>query len=349
MILRTSARVALLGAVLLAPAWSVSVAAAQGAAVDTANEEQKRTAQRNFENGMKAQKKGQHEAAYTAFKASYEAVASPNSHLMLARALVELGRLEEAYVEYESTLEEAQSAAASDKKYEQTAQASKTELADVRSKLALLTVQVTGAGDGDRLTVRGREIPRSQWGKPIPVMPGSVRVELTTASGQEAVEEVNAEAGGSPSVTLAPPAAGSSSVSSEGGGAEGSAEAELDTGSTSMRTWAYVAGGVGVAGLITFGVFGALNNSKHGKLEDECPGGVCPKELEDDADTGRTYQTIANVGLGVGIVGIAAGTVLFLLSGSEEKTARRSSTQAASAPRLNLHVGPRAVSVQGSF
>jgi hypothetical protein len=348
MSLGTSARVALLGAALLTPTWTVSVASAQGAAVDSATDAQKRAAQQTFESGMKAQKKGQHEAAYTAFKASYDAVASPNSHLMMARALVELGRLEEAYVEYQSTLDEAQAAAADDKKYEQTAQAAKAELADVRSKLALLTVDVSGAAEGDRLTVRGREIERSHWGKPMPVMPGPVRVELTTASGREATEEISAEAGGSPTVTLSRPGAGAPPVVEEGA-TESSAEAKLDTSSTSMRTWAYVAGGAGVAGLITFGVFGALNNSKHAKLEDECTNGVCPKDLEDDADSGRTYQTIANVGLGVGIVGIAAGTVLFLLSGTEEKTARRSSKQAARTPRWNLHVAPRAVSVHGSF
>jgi hypothetical protein len=347
MSLGTSARVALFAAALLSPMPFVSVASAQGAAVENATDAQKRAAQENFEKGMKAQKKAQHEQAYLAFKASYDAVASPNSHLMLSRALVELGRLEEAYVEYEKTLDEAQAAATGDKKYEPTAQAAKTELADVRSKLALLTVEVQGAVEGDRVTVRGRELGRSEWGKPIPVMPGSVRVELTSASGQETVEEVSAEAGGSPAVTLTRPASGASAVPDEGTG--GSAEAKLDTSNTSLRTWAYVAGGVGVAGLITFGVFGALNNSKHGKLEDECNNGVCPKELEDDADTGRTYQTVANVGLGVGIVGIAAGTVLFLLSGSEEKAARRSSPRAQSSPRWNLQVGPRAVNVQGTF
>jgi hypothetical protein len=36
-------------------------------------------------------------------------------------------------------------------------------------------------------------------------------------------------------------------------------------------------------------------------------------------DTGRTYQTVANIGLGVGIAGLAAGTTLFFLSRGESK------------------------------
>lgn len=343
---RTSAPIAVALACFIGSALAAAPAAAQGASVENATDAQKKAAQDNFGKGMAAQKKGRHDEALTAFKASYDAVASPNSHLMVARALVELGRLEEAYVEYEKTVAEAEAAAASDKKYAQTAKASKTELADLRSKIALLTINVTGSQEGDRVTVRGRELDQSQWGKPIPVAPGSVRVELQTSAGQESVQEVDAEAGGSPSVSLARPAAGAATDDSEGMKSEGSAEAKVDTGGSSMRTWAYVAGGVGVAGLAVFGVFGLMNNSKHGKLEDECTNNVCSKDLEEDADQGKTYQTIANVGLGVGIVGLAAGTVLFILSGNEEKTARH---KAPPAPRVDVGVGPRWVSVHGSF
>lgn len=347
MSLRTSARVAVAAACLLTPALVTGPLQAQGASVESATPEQKKAAQKAFEKGMAAQKKKQPEEALAAFRDSYNHVASPNSHLMVARALAELDRLEEAYSEYESTIAEAKAAAQTDKKYEQTQQAAEKELGDVRAKLALLTVQVSGAGEGARVSVRGRELPASDWGKPIAVRPGSVTVELTTASGQKVTEEVTAEAGGSPSVTLSPAAPAPAPAR-----AEASAEASLDTGGggPSMRTWAYVAGGVGIAGLATFGVFGALNNSKYGKLEDECSGGVCSKDLEEDADTGRTYQTIANVGLVVGIVGIGAGTALYFLSGKEEKTADRQRTRrAASQPRWDVNVGPRWVSVSGQF
>jgi hypothetical protein len=346
MSLRTSARAVLISACLLGAALAAPSVRAQGASIESATPEQKKAAQDGFKKGASAQKKGQHEEALAAFKESYQAVASPNTHLMMARSLVELNRLEEAYVEYEKTLAEAKAAAGTDKKYQQTADQAEKELADVRGKIALLTIEVSGAGEGDRVTVRGRELDKNDWGKPIPVMPGSVRVELVTAAGKETVQEVNAEAGGSQSVTLAPPTAAAPPPPET----EGHAEAKLDTsGGTSLRTWAYVAGGVGIAGLATFGVFGVMNNSKHSDLEEQCNNGVCPKSAEEDADTGRTYQTIANVGLVVGVVGLATGTVLFLMSGNKEEKAAQRTTRRAQAARWNVDVGPRWVGVRGSF
>ena len=96
-------------------------------------------------------------------------------------------------------------------------------------------------------------------------------------------------------------------------------------------------------GLATFGVFGALNNSKFSDLEDQCSNNQCPADLESDADTGRTYQTIANVGLIVGGVGLAAGAVLFLTSDSGSKENSASSTTPV------VGVGPGSVMVRGKF
>lgn len=310
-------------------------AAAQGASLETATDAQKEAAQKAFLEGAKAQEKGDHDKALAGFQASYAAVASPNSHLMIARELVALGRYAEAYAEYEKTAAEAEAAAKLDKKYEQTAEAAKKEGEEQRSKIALLSV--TGAKAGTPLKVRGREIPESEWSKPIPVMPGMVQVEQGGVT-----KEVDAQAGGSPSVDFAPAAAAT------GPGGEGTGESggfKTDSSKWDTRTWAYVAGGVGAAGLVTFGVFGLLNNSKHSKLEDECQNGVCPKSLESEADTGRTYQTVANVGLVVGVVGLGAGTALYLMSGdsSEKPTAKKPSAL----PRVD--VGYRSVTVSGSF
>ncbi len=313
---------------------TAETAHAQGASLEAATDAQKAAAQKAFLAGAKAQEKGDHEKALAGFQESYNAVASPNSHLMVCRELVALGRHAEAYAEYEKTIAEANAAASIDKKYEQTSEAAKKELEDIRSKVAL--VSITGAKPGAPLKVRGREIPESDWGKPIPVMPGMVQVEQGGVT-----KEVDAQAGGSASVDLAPAAAAGPS---EGSGGEGEGGFQTDSKDWNTRTWAYVAGGVGAAGLVTFGVFGLLNNSKHSKLQDECSGGTCPKSLESDADSGRTYQTVANVGLVVGVVGLGAGTVLYLMSddGGEKPAAKKSS-----GPRVD--VGYRSITVSGSF
>jgi hypothetical protein len=110
----------------------------------------------------------------------------------------------------------------------------------------------------------------------------------------------------------------------------------------SLRTAAYVAGGIGAAGFITFGVFGALNQSKFGDLQDSCPGSVCPADLQSDIDAGRTYQTVANVGVVVGIVGVATGATLFVLSSGR-------GDEAATSPRVEVAGGLGSVQVKGAF
>jgi hypothetical protein len=105
---------------------------------------------------------------------------------------------------------------------------------------------------------------------------------------------------------------------------------------------AVIAGGVGVVGIGMFGIFGALSNSMISRLESACPNeNSCDPKHEKTADRGRTYQTVANAGLGIGIVGLAAagGMVLwmFLQPDAEEAQSAR------------VLVGPGSFLVQGSF
>jgi hypothetical protein len=106
------------------------------------------------------------------------------------------------------------------------------------------------------------------------------------------------------------------------------------------RTTAYVAGGIGVAGALSFGVFGLLNHAKYSDVQDECSHDLCSDDVREDAERGHTYQTIANVGLIVGVVGLGTAVAL-VLTEPDGATARRSATRVA--------VGPGSIHVQGTF
>jgi hypothetical protein len=108
-----------------------------------------------------------------------------------------------------------------------------------------------------------------------------------------------------------------------------------------LRTAAYVAGGVGLVGLTTFAIFGALEKSSYNDLQDACHGGPCPPEKADDISTGRSRQTIANVGLVAGLVGAAAGAVLFVVS--------MPSSKSPTSARAAVVVTPGFVGVRGSL
>jgi hypothetical protein len=101
---------------------------------------------------------------------------------------------------------------------------------------------------------------------------------------------------------------------------------------------AYVAGGIGVVGLATFGIFGLLNSSTYSDLQSSCPNNVCPPGKAEDISNGRTQQTIANVGLIVGAVGLVAGVTLFVLGTPKKK-----------APEAAFILGPDGFFVRGAL
>jgi hypothetical protein len=77
-----------------------------------------------------------------------------------------------------------------------------------------------------------------------------------------------------------------------------------------LRPYAYIAGGIGVAGVVGFAVLGAVGKSREHHLRDTC-GDTCNPS---DVDAVRTKYILADISLGVGIAGLVTGVVLFVLS-----------------------------------
>jgi hypothetical protein len=112
-------------------------------------------------------------------------------------------------------------------------------------------------------------------------------------------------------------------VASSGSG--GGGEVDVDAGSlSSQRTWGYVLGGVGVAGLAATGVLAAMALSKTKDLPQACqdePNHGCTPSQGDDIHAARGYAGIGNVTFGVGLVGVGVGTWLLLTAPSEPERA----------------------------
>jgi hypothetical protein len=337
-------RSAALGICLLAITWAADTRA-EGASLDEASKEQNVAAQKAFEAADVLYDAKHYTEALAAFRASHGVVRSPNTRLMIARSLRELGRLGEAYAEAKAALAEAEAVSERHPRYAETARAAREDLRGLEPRVGFVKVDLAKAAD-DGLTAKigERSFEVAALSESIAVTPGKTTVVVTATGPKEFRRDVAVEAGATQTVIVdfAAPRSTDSGKDPEPSPpepppktAEGTASAAPDN---SMRTWAYVAGAAGAAGLVTFGVFGLLNNSSYSSLEDDCPGGRCPPGRNDDIDAGRRHQLIANVGLGVGIVGLAAGTTLFVLSS-------RSSEQ----PQTALRVTPGAVSFERRF
>ena len=88
---------------------------------------------------------------------------------------------------------------------------------------------------------------------------------------------------------------------------------------SSRKTVAYVVGGVGVVALGVGTYFGARALSAWGSRKDHCPSNVCDLDAVFYGDDAKRYGNFANVGLGIGLVGLGVGTYLLVTAPSSSR------------------------------
>ncbi|HMR79815.1 MAG TPA: hypothetical protein PKD61_32125, partial [Polyangiaceae bacterium] len=183
----------------------------------------------------------------------------------------------------------------------------------------LLTIVVQNSGQAlGNVEVRldGRVVPVALIGVRQPVDPGVHRVVVKKGDkviGERALELAE---GQSDVITL---------------DASGHIEEDDDSEST---PWAWIALGVGGAGLATGAIAGLVMLDKQSTLDDACTP-TCPESSQDDLDGFRSARTVSFIGYGVGIVGVGVGATLLLTRSS-------STDKAHLMPTLGVgHVGLR--------
>jgi hypothetical protein len=220
-------------------------------------------------------------------------------------------------------------------------------LDEVERELPSVIIRAEGldaAAAGEvQVTLDGQPLPNAFGGGPIALDPG--RHELVAESpGRSRVARIIVAQQGvqDRAVTLdfAPAPAPAASV-----------DATLDAGSPgpSLRPYAYVAWGLGAVGLGTFAVLGTLGRADERAAKDDCPQGTPDPEavkpgtcyLPAFDERKSIYErefVLADVGLVTGILGAAAGTVLFILSATEGSSS--SSDGDSGEASLHLDVAP---------
>jgi hypothetical protein len=175
-----------------------------------------------------------------------------------------------------------------------------------------------------------------EWGIPRPVEPGRYRIEASAPGRVSFQKELILARGAGrlivqiPNLLEAAPATESDTSSDT--------TSELRFGP--RRVAAMVAGGVGVAGVVTGAIFGLRSMSKHDDAEEYCKSGRCTDrrgvELSDQALSAGNVSTIA---FAIGAAGLASGAVLWFTG----------ETDAESAAAPSIGVGLSGVSVAGRF
>lgn len=321
-------------------------ALAAGVAPGAATPVQREQAQSRFLRGRTLYAAKKYDDAYKEFAASLDIVASPNTRLYAGRCLRETGHLVQAYVELGRTEVEAKELTRDDPRYERTGAAAAEERNQLASRLGFVDLRVTNAEPETTVTVGGDDVKRGGWDEPIPAVPGSVDVVVRTPGREPVTRTVTVSAGKNASVAV--------DARADAPSTEAVAVAAIPTEAPEhgkgLRPYAFLAGGVAVAGLATFTVFGLMANGTHADLEKACGSGPCPPGHEDEISSGRTQQTIANIGLVVGAIGAAAAVTLFVLDARGSSSSDASATPAAVfQPRARVVARGSFLGLEGTF
>ena len=322
-------------------------AGAAGVSVIDASKTELNDAKGPYMDGVKAMNSKHYKEAVEKFQESYNIVASPNSRLMLGRALIKVNRPLDAYKELEETVAQANELAARQPKYQKTADAARKELDDVRVELAFITVI-----PGTEVSIGGRKLSDADWGKPMPVMPGRIYVEITATDGRIRKKRLRLEPGVTRVLTadLTP-----TSLSNQPAEAEAPKEQEQHQeeatsssgGSGSgidRRTAGYIAGAVGIVGVGAFVGFQVAGSSIFGNLKEKCRGNTCSAMAVDNAETKGRYEGMSYASLAVGIVGLGLGAYLVFSDHSSSATATESTP-----PSTSLQLGPGSFALTRTF
>ncbi len=325
---------------------SSAVAAAAGVSVIDAGKAELNDAKGPYLEGVKAMNSKHYKEAVEKFQESYNIVASPNSRLMLGRALIKVNRTLDAYKELEETVAQATELAGKQPKYQKTADAARKELDDVKVELAFITVI-----PGTEVSIGGKKLSDVDWGKPIPVTPGRILVEITATDGRIRKKRLRLEAGVTRVLTadLTPTSSYSSGSPTQDEGAKDQEQHQGEASATpsgsqsglDRRTVGYISGAVGIVGVGAFVGFNVAANSIFGDLTQDCnkgTGTLCSRATLGDAQTKGRYEGFSYAALSVGLIGLGLGTYLILTDSSE-----------SSAPSTSLQVGPGSFSLQRTF
>jgi len=214
-------------------------------------------------------------------------------------------------------------------------------------KIARLTVKVEPTDAKPQVTVDGTPIPSALIGVERPTDPGTHEVVVAAPGYLEQRSTVTLAEGGAselslrlekdpaaaPSVAAPPPPPPIVTTTP-------APPAATDSSGKKPNTLAYVALGVGGAGLLVGGITGFLALGKKSDLKG-CVDNACPSSQRDTLDGARTMATVSTVGFSVGFVGVGVGVVL-LLTGS-------SNHASLAEPRLAKRERQRGVAVQPWF
>lgn len=263
-----------------------------------------------FQAGRAAMKSGDYDLARAKFAESQRLDPAPGTLLNLAQCEERLGKIATAVKNYKLA---ADSFAASDPRVA----FARTRIAALSFRVPKLTIKLKpGAPDGTQVVLGREERRAANLGTAQPVDPGEYVIVVSAPGRGETETTVVIKAGESRTVTVA---AGEAAEETDEPSEKDESSLSSDERKSRLRTIGYVAGGVGVVGLLAGTYYGLRSKSQDEKaLEtfnwatDTCKDQACV----DWTDKSRTSAKISTVGFIGGGLLLATGIVLVIAAPS---------------------------------
>jgi hypothetical protein len=311
-------------ALLTTPAWA------------DASEADRATARALALEGHDALQKKDYATAADRFGRADALVHAPTLVVDWARALKGLGRFVEAHEKYELVLREGVRQGAP-KSWLRALEDAKKELDALKPRLGWVTVVLKDPPDAS-VKIDGVLVPPAAVGVRRAADPGFPEVTVSALGYEPFKQTVMVGPGEEKALEVSlrklpevpPPTAASSSAYRP------RQKSDL------RRTAAYIAFGVGGAGIVTGGVTGALALRKRADLTSECHGDTCASRSEKKISTYHLYGTVSPIAFGAGVLGLGTGLVLLF---TEPETDGPALTGVNVRPLLGLG----ALGAQGTF
>jgi hypothetical protein len=283
--------------------FSASVTTA-GARADDANAS---SADRLFNEANGLVQTGHYAEACPKFEQSQKLDPAIGTQFNLADCFEHVGRTASAYLLFGKVADLARETGKVER--ERSARARATAL---EPKLAHLKVTPAPSSQQEGLELRedDRPLARSDWGRPVPVDPGSHAVSASAPGRLPWHESVKVAAGAT--VELTAPALARTE--------ETPPPVAVSTWNT-QKTLAVMAAGVGVVGVAVGSVAGLLSLSKHSAAEGACPSATyhfqCPTAAgQNDWNSASSLGTVSTIAFIAGGVGVVAASLLWLTAPS---------------------------------
>lgn len=294
--------------------------------------------------GYDALERKDYATAVDRFRHADALVHAPTIGVDLARALIGLGRYVEAYERYQLIIREGapKGAPAS---WKQAVEDAQKEVGELEPRLSWVVIHVMGPLD-PQVTIDGDDVPEGALGARRAADPGKRTIRATAEGFEPNQQTITLKEGQQQVVTLVLQRSASPRPPTPASNERPEKNAKP---AHVSRTPAWIAFGVGGAGVVFGSVTGIVFLDAHSELASKCPTGTCSSDDADEVrhltsvrSRYRTFGTLSGIGWGIGVGGAVTGLVLLLTDSAAEQA---SSQRAALWPV----VGPSEIGMAGRF